>query len=75
MRRSKHRFKTVLRKCKFNPRTEVASVCFVISVLKLASATLGKVAARRVLMVRSKSQRSVVKQGVARNTIRHMTAA
>jgi hypothetical protein len=65
----------VLRKRSVDARNEVSAICLVIRVLELASAAFGKMTAWRFLMMRPGRQRSVVEQGVARNSKRHMAPA
>jgi hypothetical protein len=64
----------VLGQRRLDPRDEIAAVRFVIDVLKLAAATLGIVATRRLLMARSGLQRSIVEQSVTGNPERDMLA-
>jgi hypothetical protein len=65
----------VLRKRSFDARNEVSAICVVIRVLELASAAFRKMTAGRLLMMRPRRERSVVEQGVARNSKRHMAPA
>jgi hypothetical protein len=65
MRLANVRLQIVLRQCGFDARLEIAAICLVVRVLELASATFGEVAARRLLVVRPRRERSVVEQRIA----------
>ena len=67
MRLSDFRLELVLRQRRHDARDEEIAVCRVIGMLKLAPAALGKVPARRVLVMRTEGERSIVEQGVAGN--------
>jgi hypothetical protein len=55
-------------------RHQIRPVRFVIDVLKLAAATLRKVTARRLLVMRTSDECPVLQQLIARNAERHMAA-
>jgi hypothetical protein len=65
----------MLREGTFNPGHEIATICLVIDVLKLAPAAFWKVTAWRVLMVRAWRKRTIVEQRVTRNAKRHVASA
>ena len=65
----------MLRERRLHPRHEVAAIGLVIGVLELASAAFREVTARRLLVMRSRRQRAVVEQSIARDAERHMAAA
>src|SRR5512144_2864550 len=56
-------------------RYQVAAIGFIVRMLELAAAAFRVVAARRFLVVRPESQRSVVEHCVARNSERHVAPA
>jgi hypothetical protein len=65
----------MLRKRSFDPGDEIAAVRFIVGVLKLASPAVGKVPAGRLLMVRPRSECSIVEQRVAWDAERHVPSA
>ena len=60
---------SVVRPCwasaRLDPRDEIAAIGLVVGMLQLAAAAFGKVAARRLLVVRPGRQRAIVEQHVA----------
>jgi len=58
-----------------NPRYQIAPIGFVVGVLELASATFREMTARRFLVMRSVSQRAVVKHRIAGNSERNVPPA
>src|SRR5438309_731663 len=64
--------KTVLRERRFDTRNQIAPISLVIGMLELTSPALGKVRARRILMVRAGCKCAIVKQRVSRNAKWHM---
>src|SRR5690348_11934730 len=65
----------VLRQRRLDARDEIAAIGFVVGMLQPASAAFGEVTARRLLVMRSRGDRAVVEQSVARNAEWHMAAA
>jgi hypothetical protein len=58
-------FQLVLCKGSLDPRDEIAAIRFVVRMLELAATALGKVPTRRILVMRSRSNRTVVEKRVA----------
>jgi len=54
---------------------EVAAISFVIGMLQLATPALGKVTARRLLVMRTEGQCAVIEHGVPGNAEGHVAAA
>lgn len=75
MRCSNLRLEAVLRQCGLDARDEIAAVRLIVGMLELAAPALGKVAARRLLVMRPGRKRPVIEQGVARNAEPHVPAA
>jgi hypothetical protein len=65
----------MLRQCGLGARDEIAAIGVVVGMLELAPSALRKVTAWRHLMVRTRSQRPIVEQDVARNSKRDMAPA
>lgn len=66
---------TVLRERGLDPAHEIAAICLVVSMLELAAAALREMAARRLLMMRSGRERSIVEQRIAGDSERHVASA
>lgn len=75
MRLANLRLQSMLRQCGLDPRDEIAPIGLVVGMLELASAALGEMMARRILVMRSRRKRSVVEQRVARDSKCHVSAA
>lgn len=75
MRVSNFRFDSMLRQSRFDPRHKIASIGFIIGLLELAAAAFGKERTWRILMVRTKGQRSIVEERVSRNSERDVATA
>ena len=73
MRRADLGRETVLRERGFDARNKIAAIRVVVGMLQLAPAAFGKVTARRLLVVWTRRQRSIVEQGVAGNSERNVT--
>ena len=75
MRRSDLRLDPMLRQRRLHARNQVAAINVVIGMLELAPAAFGKVSARRLLVVRTWRECSIVEQGVAGNAEGDVTPA
>ncbi len=65
----------VLRKRSFDARDQISAIGLIIRVLKLATAALVEMAARRLLVMRSRRQRAIFEQGVSRHAKGDVAAA
>lgn len=75
MRSANLRLERVLGERRFDPRDQIAAIRFVVRLLKLAAAALGKEAAGRILVMRAGRERSVVEQRVSGDAERNVSPA
>ena len=62
----------VLRKRRLHARYQIAAIRLVVGMLELASAAFGEMAAGRLLMVRTRRERSVIEPRIAGHSERHV---
>ncbi len=65
----------MLRERGFDARYEVARVRLIVGMLELAPTAFGKVTARRLLVVRSGSERTIIKERITGDPERHVPPA
>jgi hypothetical protein len=58
---------TMLRQRRLNSANEIAAIGHVVGMLELAAAAFREMTARRILVMRAGSERSIIEQGIARN--------
>jgi len=65
----------MLRQRRLDPREEIAAVRLIVGMLELAPSALREMAARRLLVVRTRRKCAIVEKGIAGDSERDMPTA